>query len=176
MNTDREREMTFGDWLDLKMHEYGIRSDLALAKKLNVSHPTIGRWRAGAIPDVAQLRKLAELFHTPLVRLLVISGHATPEELGITHKPEPPEEPIIRMILNSPVSDEMKLELIDEWRRRIERERQLMRYRVRVSDVDEDGRALRLLELQEAARNDLAELVSHLNDENDDETVEGRRS
>lgn len=122
-------KITFGSWLTTQMQAYGYESNMALAEKLGVRDPTVGRWRKDAsVPDIPQLRRIAVLFNTPLPRLLVLAGHMTEEELGVgPPQPAPrPVDPLVERIDQADVSDQTKAQLRDIWAERLRSERSYM--------------------------------------------------
>lgn len=129
--------VTFSQWLAVQMRAFGYESDLALASELEVNGSTVGRWRHGkATPDVAQLRKLAELFRTPLPNLLVLAGHMTSEELGGAEPPQVEQfvDPTVEMINRASIAPEMRRVLLQEWHRRLHRGRAQMKQLVNVAE------------------------------------------
>ncbi|WP_116949214.1 helix-turn-helix domain-containing protein [Jiangella endophytica] len=129
--------VTFSQWLAVQMRAFGYESDLALASELEVNGSTVGRWRHGkATPDVAQLRKLADLFRTPLPRLLVLAGHMTSEELGGAEPPEVEQvvDPTVELISRATIAPEMRRVLLQEWHRQLHRSRAQMKQLVNVAE------------------------------------------
>lgn len=49
----------------------GLASDLALSKRLDVSHATVGHWRTGArLPDATQCAKMAVIIGLPPLEVI----------------------------------------------------------------------------------------------------------
>lgn len=156
---EQDPRIRFGEWLDVTMRAHGYTSDLSLARELEIHHSTIGRWRKGDVPDLPQLRKLARLFHVPLSRLIILAGHAEPEEMDAAQVSPEELDPIVRLIQKSPIDDERKMKLLDEWYRRLIRERQIMEADVQKGD---DLEYSSYSGLQEASRNMYAEHVLNI--------------
>lgn len=168
MQVTTDKKITFGEWIGFKMYECGYRNDMALATELGVSHATISRWKNNkAIPDVEQLRRLAPLLRTPLPQLLILAGHASAEEMETAPVPTSSEDPVVRLIEQSTLSQEQKVKLIREWRRRQLREQSLMELHVRMVNREDQIR-LKLDNVQEDNRNRWAEFVEDLFDSRKD--------
>jgi transcriptional regulator with XRE-family HTH domain len=76
---ERGREPTatpgFADWLDGQMWARGL-SPHALARAVDVSPPTVSKWRSGrSVPDVANCQKLADFLSRPIAEVLAVAGH-----------------------------------------------------------------------------------------------------
>ncbi|GAA2618914.1 helix-turn-helix transcriptional regulator [Actinomadura fulvescens] len=146
------QRLTFGQWLSDRMAQCGYDSDVALAKRTEIRDSTIGRWRADkAQPSIDQLRKIADALKVGVPELLVRSGHATTDELGLDEEMfEQPLDPGLAMIGESRLGEAFKEHLRTAWTERMRQERDRLASQIDVlerADViwhgrDGEGRAL----------------------------------
>ena len=69
--------MTITELLDLAKAQQGFRTDMALAKALNISRSAVSAWRNGLkTPDTVQCAALAGYTGLPLAQVLGIVGEA----------------------------------------------------------------------------------------------------
>lgn len=81
----------FIQWISNLLRDRDLKPS-QLAKRMGVSHPTVGRWITGEdVPSTKSCRKLAEFTGTPIERILALSGH-----LQIRGKDDPASLPEFR--------------------------------------------------------------------------------
>ncbi|MHB1739690.1 MAG: helix-turn-helix domain-containing protein [Actinomycetes bacterium] len=77
-------------WLSDRMAAVGFETSSDLARAARIPDSVISRWRSGSTqPSLAQLRRLQRALQAPLVELLVVSGHLTPDEAGLQAPSQP---------------------------------------------------------------------------------------
>lgn len=114
----------FGEWLTAMTRGLGFRQDAQIARALNVSPSTVGRWRRGSRPSVQELVTISRAFGVGLEPLLVISGLVERSELSNGQPPKPPQPVSVatRHILDAPIGDAAKTRLFDFWEARMDEE------------------------------------------------------
>jgi transcriptional regulator with XRE-family HTH domain len=88
----------FGAYLSKLMEAQGL-SNTELARRAEVQHSSVGRWKDGAErPSVDFLRKIAPVLQKTHGELIVAAGYSTPEELGMVTT-ELPSHPKLAAII-----------------------------------------------------------------------------
>lgn len=93
----------FATWLEATAQALGYTSDSALAKALSVEQSTVSRWKTSATarPSIDQLLKIGKLFGIRLEPLLVLSGHAPADAVGVSELPAQPTSAAERQIVDA---------------------------------------------------------------------------
>ena len=134
------QRLTFGQWLSDRMAQCGYDTDLALAHEIEIRDTTIGRWRKDrAKPSIDQLRKLADALKVGIPELLVRSGHATSDELGLDAEMfEQQLDPGLAMIDESNLEESVKSYLRASWLTQMRQARNRLASQIEVLEQTRD--------------------------------------
>lgn len=83
----------FATYLRRAMKSAGDLTSADLSRAIGVADSVVSRWLRGSVPSIENLRLLAPVLKVPVRDLVVVAGHMTPEEVGLTEIPEPPGPP-----------------------------------------------------------------------------------
>lgn len=90
--------MSATDWtayLRQAMLAAGYTRNSELAAVAGVGNPALSRWLKGTVPDIENCRKLAEALRVPLLEILVVAGHLTPDEAAMADRPKAPDVVVV---------------------------------------------------------------------------------
>jgi transcriptional regulator with XRE-family HTH domain len=116
----------FGAYLHQLMDACGFVTDADLGRAAGIDGSLLSKWRSGsAQPDIDSLRKLAPHLGVRLGDLLVSSGRATAEELGMAGKPPPlppvrRQEPLVRRVADALADEAIPTDERDRLRRGVQ--------------------------------------------------------